>query len=78
LIIELFSQQELNKIEIENCIGIWGVFFESPWRVRFSRFYFTIFRAKEWRIFYFGLEWILSLESQTKLQKKLGLEAKIH
>jgi hypothetical protein len=25
LIVELFSQQKLNKIKTENCIEIWGV-----------------------------------------------------
>jgi hypothetical protein len=49
LIIEPFSQQKLNKIKTEKCIGIWGAFLvllESPWQVRFNRLYFTIFRAK--------------------------------
>jgi hypothetical protein len=62
----------------ENCIGILGAFvmlLESPWQVRFNRHYFTIFRAKVWKIYIF-LEWILLLEIQTKLQK-LGLEGKI-
>ncbi len=53
LIIEPFFQWEQNKIETENFIRIWGTFFvllESPQRVRFNKVYFTIFRAKVWKI----------------------------
>jgi hypothetical protein len=57
LIIDPFSQRKLNKIEIKNFIGFSGhglVLLESPWQVRFNRvFYFTIFRAKEWKILIF-------------------------
>jgi len=66
LIMEPFSQWELNKMETENCIGIWGGSWcnlESSWWVRCSRDNFTIFRAKVWKILIF--EWILLLEIQT-------------
>jgi hypothetical protein len=39
------------------------VLLESPHRVRSNRVYFTIFRAKVWKILI--LEWILLLEVQT-------------
>ncbi len=54
-----FFQCKLNKIEIENNIEILGAFLvllESPWQVRFNRVYFTILRAKVWKILVF--EWI--------------------
>jgi hypothetical protein len=78
LIIEPFSQWKLNKIETENCIGIWEVFLlalESPWQVRFNRVYFTIFRAKVCKK-RLKFEWILLLEIQTNC-RKLGLEGNI-
>jgi len=50
------------------------VLLESPQRVRFNRFYFTIFRAKVQKILTF--EWILLSGNSNKL-KKLGLEGKI-
>ncbi len=31
------------------------VLLESPWRVRFNRIYFIIFRVKVWRILIFGV-----------------------
>ncbi len=46
LIIEPFSQWKLNKIETENCTGIWGhscVLLDRPWQFRFSRAYFSLF-----------------------------------
>ncbi len=44
---------------------------ESPRRVRLNRAYFTIFRAKVWKILIF--EWIFFFGNS----KKLGLEGKI-
>jgi hypothetical protein len=41
-------------------------------QVRFNRVYFTIFRAKVWKILIF--EWILLLEIAKKICKKLGLK----
>jgi hypothetical protein len=55
-------------------LGAFLVLLESPWWVKFNRVYFTIFRAKVWKILIF--EWILLLKIQRKLQK-LGLEGKI-
>ncbi len=40
---------------------------ESPRRVRFNRLYFTIFRAKVWKILNFEL--ILFVGNSNKLQK---------
>jgi hypothetical protein len=77
LIIEPFFQWKLNKIKTENCIEIWRcplvVLLESPRQVRFSRVYFTIFRAKVWKILVFKC--ILLLEIQTNYIK-LGLKGK--
>jgi len=50
------------------------VLLESPRRVRFNRVYFTIFRAKVWKILNFEL--ILFAGNSNKLPKKLGLEGK--
>jgi hypothetical protein len=76
LIIEPFSQWQLNKIKTGNYIGILGVL-ESPWWVRFNRVYFTIFRAKVWKILI--LKWILLLEIQTNCKnwvcKEIAVEA---
>jgi hypothetical protein len=62
-----FLNEKLNKIETENCIGIWERFswccWKALWRVKFNRVYFTIFRAKVWKILRF--EWILLLEIQS-------------
>ncbi len=44
-------------------LEVFLVLLESPWQVRFNRVYFTIFRAKVWKILNF--EWILSLKIQT-------------
>jgi hypothetical protein len=44
-------------------LGVFLVLFESPWRFRFNKVYFTIFRAKLQKILIF--EWILLLEIQT-------------
>jgi hypothetical protein len=33
-------------------LGAFLVLFESPWQVRFSRVYFTVFRAKVWKDFF--------------------------
>jgi hypothetical protein len=59
-------------------LQIWGAFLvllESPRRVRFNRFYFTIFRAKMWKILIFEL--ILLLEIQTNYQKNWVWKEKI-
>ncbi len=58
LIVELFSQQKLNKIKTETALKFRAflVLLESSQQVRFNRVYFTIFRAKVWKIFIF--EWI--------------------
>jgi hypothetical protein len=54
LIIEPFSQWKLNKIEIENYIGIWGHLW-CCWKT-FGESnlinYFTIFKAKVWTILF--------------------------
>jgi hypothetical protein len=40
------------------------VFLESPWQVRFNRVYFTILRAKVWKILIFWIEkWVLKEKS---------------
>ncbi len=44
-------------------LKVFLVLLESLWRVRFNRVYFTIFRAKVWKISIF--EWILLLKIQT-------------
>jgi hypothetical protein len=55
-----FLNEKLNKIETENCIGIWEHFSwcccKALWRVKFNRVYFTIFRAKVWKVLSF--EWL--------------------
>jgi len=51
------------------------VLLESASEVRFSRVYFTIFRAGLWKIFIFLLEFVAG--NSNKLQK-LGLERKIN
>jgi hypothetical protein len=43
------------------------VLLENPWQVKFNRIYFTIFRAKVWKIL--NLDWILLLEIQTNCKK---------
>ncbi len=68
LIIESFSQWKLNKIETgETVLEFWGrswCCWKAPWQwVRFNRVYFTIFRAKVWKLLIF--EWILLLKIQT-------------
>jgi hypothetical protein len=68
LIIESFSQRKLNKIETgETVLEFWGCSWccwKAPWQwVRFNRVYFTIFRAKVWKLLIF--EWILLLKIQT-------------
>jgi hypothetical protein len=60
-------------------MGAFLVLLESPWQVRFNRLYFTIFRAKVWKIFKFffifvGVDFVAG--NSNKLQK-LGLEGKI-
>jgi hypothetical protein len=35
-------------------LGMFLVLLESPWQVRFNRVYFTIFRAKVWKILIFS------------------------
>jgi hypothetical protein len=47
---------------------------EGPQRLRFNRVYFTIFRAKVWKILIFWVDFVA--ENSKKLQK-LGLEGKI-
>jgi len=63
LIIEPF----LNENQI-NCL----VLLESLQGVRFNKFYFTIFRAKVWKIMIF--EWILLLEIQTNCKNWVSKE----
>ncbi len=55
LIIEAFFQGKLNKTETELYwnLGAFLVLLESPQQVRFNRVYFTIFRAKVWKILIF-------------------------
>ncbi len=75
LIIEPFCEWKLNKIKTESSIDIWGVLDvkESHRQVGFNRVYFTIFRAKVWKILTF--EWILLLKNSNKSQK-LGFRRK--
>ncbi len=76
LIIELFSQWQLNKNQnwkLHWNLGVFLMLLESFRRVRFNRVYFTTIRAKMWKIFIFG--WILLMEIQTNLQK-LGWKGK--
>jgi hypothetical protein len=69
-----FLNEKLNRIETENCIGIWECFSWCCWKalcwVKFIRVYFTIFRAKVWKILSF--EWILLLEIQSNCKSRLG------
>ncbi len=76
-IIEPLSQWKLNKIEnwkVYWNLGVFLVLSESLWDFIFNRVYFTIFRAKVWKIFIF--EWILLLKIQTN-RKNLSLEGRI-
>jgi hypothetical protein len=47
----------------------------KPGQVRFNKVYFTIFRAKVFKILIF--EWILSAGKKKNKLQKLGLEEKI-
>jgi len=51
-----FVNEKLNKITTGNCIGVWGSS-RSSWKAHhqsdFIDFYFTIFRAKVWKILIF-------------------------
>ncbi len=54
--------QSSTKLKVKTLLEFGGAFLvllESPWWVRFSGVYFTIFRAKVWKILIF--EWILFL-----------------
>jgi hypothetical protein len=48
---------------------------ESPWQGRFNRIYFTIFKAKVWKILIF--QWILVLEIQTNCKNWVWKEKPI-
>ncbi len=74
-----FLNGKLNKIETENCIGIWECFswccWKALWQFKFNRVYFTIFRAKVWKILSF--EWMDFVVGNSIKLQKLGLEGKI-
>jgi hypothetical protein len=65
LIIKPWFPWNLNKIKTEHCmdLGVFLVLLENLWRVKFNKVYFTIFKAKVWKILIF--EWILLMEIQT-------------
>jgi hypothetical protein len=80
LIIESFSQWKLNKIETgKTVLEFWGYSWccwKGPWRwVRFNRVYFTIFRAKVWKILIF--EWIPLLKIQTNCKNWVWKEKSV-
>jgi hypothetical protein len=56
--------------------GAFLVLLESPWRVRFNRVYFTIFRAKLWKDIIF--EWILLLDIQKNCENWVWNENLVH
>jgi hypothetical protein len=65
LIIKARSQWNLNKIKTEHYmdLGVFLVLLENLWWVKFNKVYFTIFKAKVWKILVF--ECILLMEIQT-------------
>jgi hypothetical protein len=78
LIIEPFSPWKINKIETENYIGIWGhswCYWKALGQVRFNRVYYTIFRAKVWKMLIF--EWILLQEIPTNCKKWIWKEKSV-
>jgi hypothetical protein len=77
LIMEPFSQWKLKNFE--NWKLYWNlraflVLLERPQQLRFNQVYFTIFRAKVWKILIFWVYFVARISN--KLQK-LGLEGKI-
>jgi hypothetical protein len=68
LIIETFFQGKLNKIQTELYwnLGAFLMLLESPQQVRFNRVYFTIFRAKVWKILIFEQIWLLGFQTNCK------------
>jgi hypothetical protein len=71
-----FFPWKLN-IKLKNCIGIWGCSWycwKSPWQVKFNRVYFTIFRAKMWKILIF---WVNFVALEFKQIAKIGFGRKI-
>jgi hypothetical protein len=66
-----------SKLKIVLEFGAFSVLLESPWRVKFLiEFYFTIFRAKVWKISIF-LSGFCLLEIQTNCTN-WDLEGKFH
>ncbi len=80
LIIEpfFFSQWKINKIETEkNYIGNWGHawwYWKALKQVRFNRVYFTIFRAKVWKMLIFECSLLQEIPTNCK---NMDLERKI-
>jgi hypothetical protein len=62
------------KLKIVLEFGAFLALLESSSWVRFNKVYFTIFRAKVWKILTF--EWILLLEIQTNCEKNWVLKEK--
>jgi len=62
----------ISKLNVIWNLGAFLVLLKSPWWARFNRVYFTIFRAKVWKILIF--EWILLLKIQTNCKNWVGKE----
>jgi hypothetical protein len=64
-------------LKLKTTLKFWGILAVGgkPGQVRFNKVYFTIFRAKLFKILIF--EWILSAGKKKKKLQKLGLEGKI-
>ncbi len=77
LIIESFFQWILNKFQTENLhwnFEVFLVLLESDRQITFNSVYFTIFKAKVWRIFtFFFIDFVTGNSNQLQ---KLGLEGK--
>jgi hypothetical protein len=65
------------KLKLKTTLKFGGILAVGgkPGQVRFNKVYFTIFRAKVFKILIF--EWILSAGKKKKKLQKLGLEGKI-
>jgi hypothetical protein len=66
------------KLKLKLILEFWGVLgdIKKPWKLRFNRVYFTIFRGKGWNTLIFEL--ILLLENQTNCKNWVWKEKSIN
>jgi hypothetical protein len=68
LLLHFLNENEIkSKLKTLLEFGVFLVLLESPWWFRFNKVYFTIFRAKVWKIFMFWVNF--AAENPNKLQK---------